>query len=337
MMRPLFCAALAAVLAGAAPSSAAIPVSASPVVRVQMRTGDLTIRTWDRDEIEISSAQPVQAAHYGPPQVAFALHGGEIPVFAARVRTPAGELLLPPEEFAVPRVAGEPHDGVGIYGSDGASLTITVPKSTALIWAAVGRGTVRVEGYRGGAFVVRVHNGRISLADTGGDAYVEAARGRIDARDSAFNRIRSRTAIGNTVFENCNARQIEASSIAGAIAYDNGTFVPGLARFESVYGDVAIGIAGGGASIAAHSSEGRVYNGLPHTARVSGNADDLRATLGGGGPVVTAASQNGSIFLYDGALAARSRLQPEWRALQRIVKSAGALKAKTSAGRPYRA
>lgn len=301
-------------------NTATITVATPPVIRLQMRTGSVSIRTWNKPQVQIVSTQPVQAQHYDPAQVAFALHGADIPIFAARVLTPNGQLLLPAEEFPVPSLLNGPHDGVGIAAEDGASITLMVPDSTALIWAVVGRGLIRVQDYRTGAFVTRVHNGAIQLSNVGGDAYVEVARGRIGISGSAFDRIRTRTAVGNITFENCNARQIEASSIAGSIAYDNGTFVPGLARFESIDGDIAIGVAGGGASIAAHSSGGHVYSGLGNGARVDGTGNDMRALVGGGGPVVTASSLGGSVFLYTGAFRKRPQLQREWRRLRFLKK-----------------
>lgn len=327
-------AALFAVLFPFAPARAqtpvTIPVETAPVIRMQMRSGTLTIRTWDRAQVQISSSGPVEARRFDPIAVARALHGGDIPIFAATVLTPNGPLLLPPEEFFVPSLMDAPHDGVVLFAGAGSDVTVTVPSTTALIWAMVGHGSIRIQDYRSGAFVARVHGGSISLSNVGGDAYVEAARGPIQILNSAFNRIRARTAVGDILFENCNTRQVEASSIAGSIAYDNGTFVPGLARFETTDGDIALGVAGGGAQIAAHSSSGRVYSGLDRGARVEGSGNDARAIVGGGGPVVTANSQNGSVYLYNGAFKKRPQLQRQWRGLQRIIK------ARTFARPPYR-
>ncbi len=108
--------------------------------------------------------------------------------------------------------------------------------------------------------------------------------GSISVNNSTFNRIRVRTAAGNIVFENSNVRQIEASSVNGSIAYDNGTFVPGIARFESQKGNVAIGVAGGGARIDAHSGGGRIFSGFSGGAAVGGVADGHAGNRGTGRP-----------------------------------------------------
>jgi hypothetical protein len=273
----------------------------APVVRVQMRSGIITIRTWNQQQIAISSNDPVFAQHFMPDAVERALGGGDIPIFATAVKTPEGILTLPPEAFPIAPI-GPDHDGVLVRPGDDANLTLTVPVSTALVWVVVGRGQVHMRDYRSGSFVVRVHAGSARLQNVGGDGYVEVARGPVILTNSAFNRLRARSAVGDIIFENCNARQIEVSSINGSIAYDNGTFVPGLARFESQNGNVALGIAGGGVQIGAHTAAGRVFQFFGNGASVRGSETDKQVTAGGGGPIVTASTARGNIYLYKGTL-----------------------------------
>lgn len=318
--------ALCAAMFAFAPASAdvgtdfTLALPSAPILRVQMRSGILTIRTWDRSDIQVTSTDPVEVRHVGPDAVARALHGGDIPIFATSVLTADGRVTLPPEEFAVGSLASAPHDAVVVLGGgNGANVTITVPSSTAFIWAMVGRGELHLQDYRGGAFVARLHNGRMRLTNLSGDGFVEVARGPLAVQNSAFDRIRARTAIGNILFENCNARQIEVSSIAGSIVYDNGTFVPGLARFETQTGNIALGIAAGGVQIGAHSSSGRIYSDFGHGADVRGNGSDAQAIVNGGGPVVTASSQSGGVYLYDGTFKSRAKVKQQWRPINRLV------------------
>ncbi len=308
-------------------SNVPVDVQNAPVVRVQMRSGSLTIRTWDRSQVLVTSTNPAQVRHFGPRAVERALRGGDIPIFATTVASPRGPITLPPEEFSVAPLSQTPHDGVVVFGGEGATMTVTVPSNTALIVAMVGRGRLSLSDYRSGAFVTRVHAGGLALTNVGGDGYAEVARGVLFARRSAFNRIRARTGMGNIIFESCNARQIEVSSILGSIAYDNGTFAPGLARFETQDGNIALGIAAG-AQIGAHSASGQIYSTFGKSGAGS-NGTDAQVIAGGGGPVVTASSEHGAVYLYDGAFASRPRLQRQWRPLGKIFK------AKTSARRPY--
>lgn len=297
-----------------------IPTSNAPVIRVQMRSGNLTVHTWDKPQVQIQSNAPVRARHVDPQAVANALPP-EIPIFSMQVQTPGGTLALPPEGFPLdPSLLVAPHDGVLVFGGDeGADVTITIPNSTALLLGIVFRGTIALDGYRGGTFVAEVHTGSVRLRNVAGDAFAEVARGPLFAQNSAFNRIRARTAVGNIVFENCNVRQIEASSIDGNVLYDNGTFVPGIASLVSQNGNVAIGIAGGGASIAAHSSGGKIFTGFSRGAAVLGSPTDAQAVVGPGGPIVTANSQRGAVYLYDGALRSHGRLQGAWQPIGRIL------------------
>jgi len=334
---PAAAAALAAVLFVLVPAQAedgtniTIPVANSPVVRMQMRSGALTIRTWDRPQVQITSSHAVRARYVDPEMVARAMRGGDIPIFSTKIQTPSGSLTLQPEEFPVPSLSGAPHDGVVIFGGDnGANVTLTVPNSTAFLWAMVGHGQLHIHDYRNGTFVARVHTGVLTLRNVSGAGYVETARGPVVVENSAFDRIRARTAVGDIMFTNCNARQIEVSSVNGSIAYDNGTFAPGLARFETQNGDIALGIAGGGVQIGAHSSSGQVYSNFSRGGEVRGGNTDAQATVNGGGPIVTASSQHGGVYLYDGAFKSRPRLEQQWRPLGKMFR------ARTSARRPYR-
>lgn len=292
----------------------------TPVIRMQMRSGTLTIRTWDRNVVQVQSSAPVRARQFGPDAVANSLPP-EVTIPSTMIQTLDGPALLPPESFPLGSVLNAPHDGVVIFGGDqDADVTLTIPVSTAFVWAIVGRGGITLQDYRGGTFVTIVHAGQIHIINGGGDGYAEVARGPLLVQNSAFNLIRTRTASGNIVFENSNVRQIEASSINGSIAYDNGTFVPGIARFESQNGNIAIGVAGGGVRIDAHSSGGKIFSGFASGAAISGSPTDAQAIIGSGGPVVTANSQRGGVYLYNGSLRTHGRLQGAWEPIGRILR-----------------
>lgn len=295
-----------------------ISTGASPVVRVQLRAGSVHVRTWNKQQVQIASTLPFRARHVSEDVVAGALPP-EITIFSTIVPTAGGPAVLPPEGFPLGPVLDNPHDGVVVFAGDGADVTLTIPASTALLWAIVNRGSIAIDGYRSGEFVALVRAGGIRLNDVGGDAFVEVGRGPISMRNCGFNRVRARTAVGNIVFQNCNVRQILTTSVNGSIAYDNGTFVPGIARFESENGNVAIGVAGGGALIDAHSAGGRIFSGFADGAAVTGTPTDAQAIVGPGGPVVTVTSGRGGIFLYSGALRAHGKLQGAWAPIGRIL------------------
>jgi hypothetical protein len=140
-------------------------------------------------------------------------------------------------------------------------------------------------------------------------------RGPVIAHASSFDRLRVRTGTGNAVFDGVHAKQIEVSSVFGSILYDGGSFEPGLAHFETQNGDVAIGV-NGPADLGGRSSTGRVYTNFDHPAQVTEGGS--HATVGGGGPLVTATSATGNVFFYDGSL--RGRHTPaDWDSLKQTL------------------
>jgi hypothetical protein len=147
-------------------------------------------------------------------------------------------------------------------------------------------------------------------------AFVQMMNGRLDVVDSSFDRLRARGNNATFVFEHNRARQIEVTTVSGSIVYDNGTFDPGLARFESTNGSIAIGVASG-AQIAARSGDGRVYSMWDKRTPIDQRSDgEASATVAGGGPVVNAVTAHGSVFLYDGSLDTRQTFPPEWRQIR---------------------
>ncbi len=211
----------------------------APVINLSINGGTLNVRTWDRPQVQIQSTVALQVQQFSSAAMMRNVPR-EIAVLAGQIQSPRGLLTMPRETFVVGSAASGPHDGIAITGSGG-ETTITIPASTALLVTRMPRGFVTIDGYRTGTFFVRLRNGWVHMTNVGGEGFVQVMRGPIVASDSSFLRLRARSAIGNIIFERCHARQIEVSTIAGAISFDNGSFEPGLARFESQYGPVALG------------------------------------------------------------------------------------------------
>lgn len=301
-------------LAGAGPPAAqaqtpiVLPAGDAPVVRVMMRSGTLTIRTWNRSDVQVSSQQPVSARDFRPEAVARALTGS-IAIFATSVFDAAGPITLPQEEFAVPALSAAPHQGIFVQALD-ADVIVMLPAGTALLLATVQRGGIDLQDYRG-TFTLLLHNGGMRLRNVAGTGFAQVARGPLMVSASQFDRIRARTAIGTILFEHCNSRQIQVSSVGGTIVYDGSTFQPGLAHFETEYGNVALGI-GRNTQVGAHSSVGRIYSIVGGAGVRAGQTD---AQIGNGSAFVTASSSHGAIFLYTGTLRSQQKLPAEWRPL----------------------
>jgi hypothetical protein len=315
--------------AGAATTS--FDVSGQPVVQVIGRTAAVTIRTWNRDSVQVDypdgdltlnkGTQQTRASFLIPAVNVEEDHGAEGPTIAT----------LQPEDFPVPKLESGMHDVVHIAEVSQAAgprppahVTVMVPEGTGLVNIRAGRGTVRLIGYRG-TTIAFVGRGRLSFEGVSGDAFVQLPLlGHFYATDSTFDRLRIRSNRADLVFDGCRARQIEATTLTGNIVYDNGAFDPGLARFESDRGSIALGVSGG-AQLHAHTEDGHVFTELPTASAppLLGARDDAepQQIAGGGGPLVNVNSTHGDVILYDGSLADRrpASLAPAWHSMYDLL------------------
>jgi hypothetical protein len=288
----------------------------------------VTIKGWDRPNVQLDTDdESVQVTRrpitFGTPQIPLSV---SIPLTNIAVRDPAtGTVVrgtLAPEEFPYASdFRPGAHDSVRIVTAADSHITVMVPPSAALLDTRIqgGTGDISVDDYRGGTLFVVSGGGRTLLTDVMSAAFVQMLNGRLEVVDSSFDRLRARGNAANFVFQHDRARQIEVTTVSGTIVYDNGTFDPGLARFESTSGAIGIGVASN-AQVAARSGEGRVYTMWDRRTPVEQRGEgDASATVGGGGPVVNAVSGRGNVFLYDGALASRPAVPAEWRPIRQAL------------------
>jgi hypothetical protein len=289
----------------------------APIVRVNVKQGDVTIRTWDRSSVQIDADPSLEVVRR---TTASAGEPYSIPIPGTTQPSVEGPASLPAESFVVAAIPPGPRDAIVVrdpLGSGGTGaptpVTITVPNNSAFVYARTGNGTLDVHDYRSGTFVGFVGRGRMLLDNVGGTVFAQTGRAAMVVTNSSFERVRARSLFGNMTFERCDVRQIEATSINGSIVYDGGSFQPGLAHFESTRGDVAIG-ANGGVQLGGHAAgDGRVYTNFQHPVRIDGHDGEANATVDGGGPVVTATSERGNVYFYDGSLRSRSQLPSQWQ------------------------
>jgi hypothetical protein len=329
---------LAAAAGRASADPAALQTGTAPVVNILLRSGSVTIKTWNRDEVQVEAGPGVSAQHLDPRAVEGRIPR-QIPAWSQAVQTVRGVATLAAETWIVPPLAPVPHDGVIVRGDGDA--TVTIPNGTALLLVhTVGKSGISLDGYRDGVFFLNTRAGAIGIHDVSGTGFLGTIRGAISATNSSFDRLRARNATGTISFVDCAAQQIEVTSFFGSIVYDNGSFAPGLARFESQNGDVALGISGN-AQIGAHSESGSVATEFSGHAVVKGTGGDTRAAVGSGGASVTASSGSGTILLYDGSLGDHANLARRAPRLRNVLQKAGSApnkpaRARKGAARPYR-
>jgi hypothetical protein len=290
-----------------------IDVGPSPVLNLHVNRGQVNIETWNRPQVSIASERPLDVRHLAPSEVDSVVPR-QLQMESQTVQTEHGPVVLPAESFVLPELSPMPHDAILANGTG--NVTIMIPRGTAMVLAHQRGGHLTITNYRG-VFIAHTHKAMITLDRVSGTGYVESLKGRIVATNSSFERLRVRTATGDMLFRNCTSHQIQANSAYGSIVYDNGHFQPGLARFESDHGNVALGISGG-AQIGAHSGSGHVVSSFRNEADVRGNLATKQARVRGGGPVVTATSKNGSVYLYSGSMRDHPRVRQELNGSARL-------------------
>ncbi len=265
----------------------AFSVGANPVIRISAPSGRVHIIGWNQPTIQINSGNAVDIQH-GDTAFVNAHYPRNLAIPGV---TPPSAYNLPSlraESFALPNLGSGEHNGVFLRGSG--DITMRVPMRTSAIIVDVGTGQIAMANLRGTTMVATTRQGGIFLRNVSGTAFTQTLRGPVVAVNSTFERIRSRSLVGNLSFAHCDVQQIAASSVTGSVMYDDGRFRPGLARFESQRGSVAIGIAQG-SNAQVNTSRGTVFS---HYNSHSG-------------PVVTAMAGR-SVLLYNGSLESHPNL-----------------------------
>ena len=319
---------LAAPAAPAVAGTTSYDVADQAVVNVIVRGkgNDVTVHVWDRPTVQFDFADetaPVLDRHSVPFGAGRFPLSRQIPALEYLTRDREGAVnmgVLSPEEFPYASFRAGSHDVVMVDAPESSHLIITVPASTGLLSLRIGGGRTAIEGYRGANLFVVQGQGHVQLTGATTTAFVQMSYGTFYAADSSFDRIRVRGIGAHDVFEHCRSKQIETSSVNGSIIYDGGSFDPGLARFESQNGNIALGV-NGAANVNGRSQDGHVYTNFD---RRNGSTVDQRgdgeatATVGGGGPLVNAISGRGNVFLYEGTLQNRRAAGAHWKAVHDI-------------------
>jgi hypothetical protein len=297
----------------------------APIVRISVRAGDVIVRTWDRPTVQVDGGDATLTVERRTTSQA----GGErsILIPEAEAKTAQGTATLPAESFVSAYIPPGDRALINVHETaldNTAPITVTIPADSVFVFAHASNGTLEVHDYRAGTFVGFASRGRLSLIDVGGTVFAQTGLGPLLVHGSNFDRIRARSLRGNVIFEHCSARQIETTAVDGSIVYDAGTFGAGLARFESTSGNVAVGTTSaanlGGRTM---GGGGRVYTDFSSDSAVDARDGQADAVVKGGGPVVTATSEIGNVYLYDGSLRERESLPPEWSAPEQTLQRPG--------------
>jgi hypothetical protein len=314
-------------------ATASFEVRDQAVVQVVGRVAAITIHTWNRNIVQVDwpdgeAFEPSRTTQLTRPSLLIPT------VTVDEFETPGGPIraTLLPEDFPISNLVPGEHDLVRVRENPPTdptkavaptTLTVTIPMSTGLVSVRTGRGSIALSDYHG-TTIALIGRGQIVLRNVSGDAFVQPLGGRFYALDSNFDRLRIRSNRADEIFDGCRVTQIEATTLTGNIVFDNGVFNPGLARFGSDRGAIALGVSGG-AQFGAYTQDGRVLSMLPPSTSPeppfgAATGPDNVQLLGSGGPLVNAASVHGNIFLYAGSLADRSpdEFGGPWRTIDEL-------------------
>jgi hypothetical protein len=293
------------------------------IIHIAGRGNSLTVRTWDRStvlvESEIGPAVERRTVAFGTEKMPLAAPIPPMPYPLREGGQVVGQGMLPPEDFPYAAFRPGPHDVVKVTADAGARLVVTIPGSTGILQTRIGGGATTIEGYHGSNLFILQNFGRVQLNGAATTAFVQMNNGALAATDSTFDRVRLRVNNAHVLFEHCRTKQIEANSVSGSILYDGGSFDPGLARFESLSGNIALGVTAP-AQLAGRSQDGHVYTQFDRAGTTISQPSDgsTTAAYGGGGPLVNAISGHGNVYLYDGSLTSRHVSAPEWRPVMQL-------------------
>lgn len=284
----------AALQQGSMPTDTTVTVPAGARLSLQNMGGEVTIRTWDRNQVRI------QADHSSRTTIGVELSGSVLRL--------------------VPRGSG----GMGWSGS--VDYQLTVPAAMDLDLDGMGL-DVTIEGTRGavkvntveGSIIVRGPATSLSLTTVSGGITVAGARGRvelhavsddIDVRDMVGD-LTAETVSGNVTLLRVDGRRVEAQAVSGDLTFEGPIKADGSYSFMTHSGDLTVAIPEGTSAVLSTAiNHGDLSAGftLPESERTSKTRQRFR--MGGGGASVELETFSGGIRLVrPGEI--RARTNPE--------------------------
>jgi DUF4097 and DUF4098 domain-containing protein YvlB len=239
--------------------------------------GDITISTWDRNAVRVQAT--------GAADVHFDSDDSEVSVEAE---------LMPSQDR-------ETH------------FTLTIPKD-ADIEAHTIEGRISIEGTTGRVDaqsvkgLIRVSGGRntIEVGSVEGGVELSGARGRIEAHSvnefvsltDVVGDIEATTVNGPVTLERCDAQNLEASSVNGAIVYRGPIHADGWYSMDTHNGTIELTIPQNtSATISAFTYNGDFEADFPVTVTEAEPGKTTTFTLGSGDAQIELETFNGSIVL----------------------------------------
>lgn len=293
-----------------------IPAGDQPVIFLNVRQANVVVRSAAGDDVRVVAPRAhVDRTTYVPDP-----GDNDVEILSSSIETRTGRrITLPLESFRYTPLRPGPHLEIRIRGASVGRVSIELPQRPSLLLIRMENGRARIDGVQGATIVAKVHRGGIALRRFTGSAYLQVDGGPIALAGSRLEHVRLRTGMGPIVLESCTLAQVQASSVLGDVVVDDAVFVPGVARFDSRDGAVALGIGQGGAQVSGTTARGGIFTQLDERSHPQIGDGSLSGAIHGGGPAVTLRSGRGSLFLYDAPLDQASPA-PRWRRIVALLR-----------------
>ncbi len=254
-----------------------LSVGANATIEVDNMVGDITISTWDRNAVRVQAT--------GAADVHFDSNDSEVSVEAEMVH---GQGRATDFTLTIPVDADiEAHTIEG---------RISIEGTTGRIEAHSMKGLVRVNGGRN----------TIEVGSVEGGIELTGARGRVEAHSvnefvsltDVVGDIEATTVNGPVTLERCDAHNLEASSVNGAIVFRGPIHSDGWYSMETHNGTIDITIPrGANATISAFTYNGEFEADFPVTVTEAEPGKSTTFTLGSGDAQIELETFNGAILL----------------------------------------
>lgn len=270
----------AAALTAQAPDTT-IAVRAGDRLRISTHEGDITVRVWDRSEVEVRSSEERRR-----PRAVKVSRAGSVIVVDGTVGYLGGDdetdlIIRMPARMAVSANSVE-----GDISVDGAAGPVSIETVEGDLVVRGARGNVTASAVDGDIDLSNIE-GNISAVSVNGDVQIVAARGRVAGE--GVN--------GDVTVLDSRSDAVSLSSVNGDLTFSGPLSPSGQYEMSTHNGDILLGIQqGASASVNVSTFQGELESQLP-VQITSRNDRRFSFSIGGGSATVRLESFQGTIHL----------------------------------------
>jgi DUF4097 and DUF4098 domain-containing protein YvlB len=257
-----------------------IPLGSATRLNVEMLRGQVTVRTWERNELRI-------VADHSPSEYV------EIERDDGTVRLDVGTEWGAPGSVEFDLTVPASLD----MNIEGAWMAVDLEGVSGEVSVETVQGPVRLVGGRGFVKIVSVH-GPVECRGAEGRIELEAVNAGVEVFD-ARGEITVSTVNGSITMRGIESRLVEANTMNGGVSYDGTLRDDGRYSFNTHNGDLSVAVpAGVNATVSVSTFSGGFESDFPLTlSQTKAGGKQFHFTIGTGGARIELESFGGSIRL----------------------------------------